>query len=72
MRNLTARLSEPKADGPMVELDLPASGRNVLKLLDYATAGENGRPYRTWLPIDHAVSTEYSSVNTLRTTRLAQ
>lgn len=70
-RALTPRLCESRANGPMVEVELPAGG-NVLKLLDYATAGENGKAYRTWLPIEHAAPAEFTPDKTFRTTRAAQ
>lgn len=53
---------------PMLLLEVPAGGRTV-RLCDFATAGQAGSPYRSWLPIEGTPATEFSRTNPLRSGR---
>ena len=42
---------------PIVLLEYPAAGGRSLRLCDFASAGADGSSYRTWLKVEHAVTT---------------
>ena len=54
---------------PWMTFDCKASDGTRVRLCDFASAGEGGSPYRTWLPIAHATAAEFSAENPLRSSR---
>lgn len=54
---------------PVLLLELPAAGGKVVRLCDFASAGQAGSPYRSWLPIEGARPAEFSRTNPLRSAR---
>ena len=53
---------------PILLLEVPAGSGKVVRLCDFASAGQAGSPYRSWLPID-GVAAEFSRSNPLRSSR---
>jgi uncharacterized protein len=51
---------------PILLLELPASNGAKARLCDFASAGQGGSPYRSWLPVDGAKPTPFSRENPLR------
>jgi uncharacterized protein len=51
---------------PILLLELPASNGAKVRLCDFASAGQGGSPYRSWLPIEGAKPTPFSRENPLR------
>jgi DUF1680 family protein len=54
---------------PWLLLEVPAADGQAVRLCDFASAGQAGSPYRSWLPITGAVKTEFSRRNPLRAAR---
>jgi DUF1680 family protein len=50
---------------PILLLELP-SEKGTVRLCDFASAGQAGSPYRSWLPIARVSKTEFSRANPLR------
>ena len=50
----------------MVALDVAAADGRTLRLCDFASAGEGGSPYRSWLRVANAPQTPFSRENPLR------
>jgi hypothetical protein len=46
--------------------DVAVAGDRVLWLCDFASAGADGSAYRTWLKVDHVVSSRFSRTNPRR------
>ena len=63
---LRGRLVEAEA---MVALDFTAADGSKLRLCDFASAGEGGSPYRSWLNVANAPQTPFSRENPLRSGR---
>ena len=53
----------------MVALDVVAADGSKLRLCDFASAGEGGSPYRSWLSVANAPQTPFSRENPLRSGR---
>jgi len=53
----------------MVALDFTAADGSKLRLCDFASAGEGGSPYRSWLRVANAPQTPFSRENPLRSGR---
>lgn len=53
----------------MVALDVAAADGRTLRLCDFASAGEGGSPYRSWLRVANAPRTPFSRENPLRSGR---
>jgi hypothetical protein len=53
---------------PIVEAKVPTA-QGVLRLCDFASAGNGGSPYRSWLPITGVTKTEFTRKNPLRSGR---
>lgn len=53
----------------MVALDVAAADGRKLRLCDFASAGEGGSPYRSWLRVANAPQTPFSRENPLRSGR---
>lgn len=53
----------------MVALDVAAADGRTLRLCDFASAGEGGSPYRSWLRVANAPQTPFSRENPLRSGR---
>ena len=56
-------------EGTIVALDFAAGDGSALRLCDFASAGEGGSPYRSWLRVDHVAKTTFSHHNPLRSGR---
>jgi hypothetical protein len=55
---------------PVIEaLSFPAAGGKRLVLCDYASAGQGGSPYASWLRVRHAPRTLFSPAHPLRSAR---
>jgi uncharacterized protein len=54
---------------PMLLIEFNAGGQ-TLRLCDFASAGNGGSPYRSWLEIKSVPPAEYSPRNTFRTKRV--
>lgn len=54
---------------PIVALDFVAADGRKVRLCDFASAGEGGSPYRSWLAIDNASKIPFSQQNPLRSGR---
>jgi hypothetical protein len=54
---------------PLLLLDFAADDRRVLRLCDFASAGNGGTPYLTWLHVMHVAPTPFSQTNPLRSGR---
>ena len=53
-------------DGPMppiVLIEYPAAGGRSLRLCDFASAGADGSPYRSWLKVEHADARPFLRTN---------
>lgn len=59
----------PGSNKPLLLLELPASGGGVVRLCDFASAGQAGSPYRSWLPVTGVTATPFSRANPLRSGR---
>lgn len=56
---------------PLLLLELKTAGGKKVRLCDFASAGEAGTPYRTWLPLKGgAEGAEFSRQNPLRSRRV--
>jgi len=55
---------------PMLLLEFTATSGRPVRLCDFASAGAGGSPYRSWLEVRGAVTTEFSRSNPLRTSRV--
>ena len=64
--DLRGNLVEAEA---MVALDVAAADSRTLRLCDFASAGEGGSPYRSWLRVANAPQTPFSRENPLRSGR---
>ena len=51
---------------PILLLELLGSNGAKVRLCDFASAGQGGSPYRSWLPIEGATPTPFSPENPLR------
>lgn len=70
-RGLKGRLLAGKSDLPtMVLAEYPTADGRRLRLCDFASAGEGGSPYISWLKVRNAPSTPYSPANPLRSGRV--
>jgi len=58
-------------DGATVRLDVEDATGKTVKLLDFASAGQNGALYSSWLPIAGVAATEFSKTNPSRTAPIA-
>ena len=54
---------------PYLLLELPAKDGRTVRLCDFATAGQAGSPYRSWLPLGGVTATEFGRTNPLRSGR---
>jgi DUF1680 family protein len=54
---------------PILLLELPAKGGGVVRLCDFASAGQAGSPYRSWLEVGGVAPVEFSRANPLRSGR---
>jgi len=54
---------------PMLLVQLPARSGQTLRLCDFASAGEAGSPYRSWLAVRNAPKASFSPTNPLRSGR---
>lgn len=71
-RGLTGQLTTAEDWlAPIVLLEFHAANGRVLRLCDFASAGTDGSPYRSWLPIKNVVKTEFSPTNPLRSGRVS-
>ena len=69
MRN--SRAKWPDWFPPALLLEFTAANGKTVRLCDYASAGETGTPYTSWLPVKHAPpKVEFSRESPLRSTRL--
>ncbi len=57
---------------PILLVEVPAKDGTVVRLCDFASAGQAGSPYRSWLPIENATVVEFSRTNPLRSGRVAR
>ncbi|MEW6752156.1 MAG: beta-L-arabinofuranosidase domain-containing protein [Candidatus Latescibacterota bacterium] len=69
------RISAPAASAPpwlptLVVVSVRAVDGQVVRLCDFASAGQAGTPYRSWLPIEGARPTAFSTANPLRSGRV--
>ena len=55
---------------PILLLEFHAANGRALRLCDFASAGTDGSPYRSWLPIKNVVKTEFAITNPLRSGRV--
>jgi hypothetical protein len=55
---------------PIVKLDFPAENGQKVTLCDFASAGNGGTPYLTWLRVKNVKPTPFSRDNPLRSGRL--
>jgi hypothetical protein len=53
----------------MLLLEFTAADGRPVRLCDFASAGMSGSPYRSWLEVNGAASTEFSRSNPLRSGR---
>jgi len=51
---------------PMLQFEIPSSNGTTVRLCDFASAGQGGSPYRSWLPVKGATATPFSRANPLR------
>ena len=69
-RGLAAKpVFAPGAFPPMLLLEFAGKDGRPLRLCDFASAGQAGNPYRSWLPVVNAPSSAFSKTNPLRTSR---
>lgn len=69
-RGLAGKLSSwPGRFPPVVLLDFTAKDGRVLRLCDFASAGNAGSPYRSWLRVAGVKTTAFSRTNPLRSGR---
>jgi uncharacterized protein len=61
--------SWPGRHPPLLLLEFPAQDGRTLRLCDFASAGNGGSPYLTWLPLKGVVATEFNRSNPLRSGR---
>ena len=61
--------SWPGRRPPLLLLELPTTDGRVLRLCDFASAGDGGTPYLTWLPVKGVAATPFSRTNPLRSGR---
>jgi uncharacterized protein len=54
---------------PYLLIDFTAKDGQVVRLCDFASAGNGGSPYLTWLKIDGAMASDFSRKNPLRSGR---
>ena len=54
---------------PLVLLEFAAEDGRVLQLCDFASAGDGGSPYRTWLDVHGVAASPFSRTNPLRSGR---
>ena len=55
---------------PLLLLELPTDDNRMLRLCDFASAGDGGTPYLTWLPTaQNVAANEFSRTNPLRSGR---
>ena len=53
----------------VVEMEFKGEGEKKIRLCDFASAGEGGTPYVTWLRVKNVAGTPYSAENPLRSGR---
>lgn len=64
---LPGKLTEWKGSmPPILLLEIPTD-KGTVRLCDFASAGQAGSPYKSWLQIDRVSKTEFSRTNPLRT-----
>lgn len=69
-RGLTAKLSSTSESLlPILLMEFRAEDGRAVRLCDFASAGADGSPYRSWLPIKNAPKIEFSPMNPLRSGR---
>lgn len=61
--------SWPGRRPPLLLLELPTADGRVLRLCDFASAGDGGTPYLTWLRVKGVAATPFSRTNPLRSGR---
>ncbi|MFO0849210.1 MAG: glycoside hydrolase family 127 protein [Gemmataceae bacterium] len=54
---------------PILLLEMPSRDGRTVRLCDFASAGQSGSPYRSWLEIGNVKPTEFSRSNPLRSGR---
>ncbi|MFH1566681.1 MAG: beta-L-arabinofuranosidase domain-containing protein [Gemmatimonadota bacterium] len=54
---------------PWMAFDCPAADGSTVRLCDFASAGDGGSPYRSWLVVTGAVGAPFSPANPLRSGR---
>jgi hypothetical protein len=60
----------PSRRPPLLLLELPTDDDRMLRLCDFASAGDGGTPYLTWLPTaQNVAANEFSRTNPLRSGR---
>jgi hypothetical protein len=69
------RLAGTSVDGdgwlpPLVALECAGRNGRKVRLCDFASAGEGGSPYVSWLKVDGAPKTPFSRENPLRSGRV--
>ncbi len=70
-RGLKGRLLPGTPELPtMVLAEYPAADGRKLRLCDFASAGEGGSPYISWLKVKNAPYSPYSPANPLRSSRV--
>ncbi|HEV8607181.1 MAG TPA: beta-L-arabinofuranosidase domain-containing protein [Tepidisphaeraceae bacterium] len=52
--------------GPWLAMQVNTTDGQAVNLIDYASAGANGRPYASWLPLQNTPSTPFSRTTPLR------
>ena len=62
-------ISWPGRCPPLLLLELHADDGRVLRLCDFASAGDGGTPYLTWLRVKGVAATPFSRTNPLRSGR---
>lgn len=66
-RNQPIRIN--KRHAPMMAIEVNSEGGKKLTLCDFASAGDGGSPYLTWLRVKHVKPTPFSRENPLRSGR---
>jgi DUF1680 family protein len=72
-KGLTARVvSAPGPRQPILLLEFSGVDGRKVRLCDFASAGNGGSPYRSWLEVRNVTATEFQRTNPLRTGRVAE
>lgn len=69
-KNLKGRLAPNQKSFPtIVVMEFALAGGQKLRLCDFASAGEAGSPYLSWLGVDHVAKSPFTPANPLRSGR---